>query len=173
MKINTPKDQLTDAKGNFESVVNHHPKNTVVISPPDEFHPFIGQTGNYLLAKVFTPKGQEIRQMLLELRKQLGWSRGFAAAVIGVSESSIEKWERGRRKPIGASRKMIWFLHSKCLQKDNKIRNAWDLATWGQCPHTDEILAELGILSATQFISEEALHSILHQHESKAANTPS
>ena len=121
--------RLNDAENDMKSVVNDHPPSTCVVSPPDEFHPFFGQSLNLGLAEAFAPTNPEIRRMLLALRKRLSWSRGFAAAVLGVTESCIEKWEKGRRKPTGASRKLIWFLHSQFVRKDGKIRNAWDLAT--------------------------------------------
>jgi transcriptional regulator with XRE-family HTH domain len=157
------KDLLSDQEDDFESVVNHHPKTTKVVSLPDEFHPFFGQTGNLLFAEAFAPTDREVRRMLLALRRRLSWSRGFAAAVIGVTESSIEKWEKGRRKPRGASRKLIWFLHSKFVLKDDKIKNAWDLATWGQFPCRDSFQL-FGKILPTLFVDDQDFLAMIAAH---------
>jgi hypothetical protein len=166
MKNFAEKDQLSDQEDDFESVVNHHPKTTKVVSLPDEFHPFFGQTGNLLFAEAFAPTDREIRRMLIALRRRLGWSRGFAAAEIGVTESAIEKWEKGRRRPRGASRKLIWFLHSQFVLNDGKVKNAWDLACWGGIPCPDSIrqAASLGKaleIHPTYFVSESEFKSLM------------
>ena len=166
------KDQLSDQDDDYESVVNHHPKTTKVVSLPDEFHPFFGQTGNLLFAKCLAPTDREIRRMLLALRRRLSWSRGFAAVVIGVSESCVEKWEKGRRKPRGASRKLIWLLHSQFARKDGKIKNAWDMATWGQIPCRNAFALAIEI-GATQFVTEQDFLAMAQAYNPPAAKTHS
>jgi len=171
MEEDEKNEHLNGAGDDIENVVNNHPRTTCVVSPPDEFHPFFGQNLNLGLAEIAAPKSPEIRQMLLELRKLLGWSRGFAASVIGVTESSIEKWEKGRRRPTGAARKFIWFLHSHFIRKDDKIRNAWDLATWGQIPCRGSF-AKLRKFVPTLYVKEEIFQELAKAHNLASKTGP-
>src|ERR1700690_491522 len=69
MEETNMKDWSNGAVDDIEHVVNNHPRTTWVVSPPDEFHPFMGQCLNLGLAKICAPKAAEIHLMLLELRK--------------------------------------------------------------------------------------------------------
>ena len=82
-------------------------------------------------AQVFAPSSEEIRSMLLLLRRKQNWSQAHLAAVLGVPKHTIRRWEDGSRSPCGAARKLIWvvhtlFLHPKELQKDLD-----NIVTWG------------------------------------------
>ncbi len=44
---------------------------------------------------------------VLEVRQKLKLSRSDFAAVMGVSERTLESWEQGRRKPTGAARTLL------------------------------------------------------------------
>lgn len=43
----------------------------------------------------------------LEVRKSLQVNRPQFAALIGVSERTVESWEQGRTKPTGAARSLL------------------------------------------------------------------
>ena len=43
----------------------------------------------------------------LELRKSLNVNRPQFAALIGVSEHTVESWEQGRTRPTGAARSLL------------------------------------------------------------------
>jgi DNA-binding transcriptional regulator YiaG len=159
---------VSGEKEEVPSVVNLHPQGTQVISPPDEVHAFLGQRWHAMFANCIRPTDKEIRRMLLEMRRRFRWSRGFAAAVLGVTMSTIEKWERGRRKPRGPARKLIWLLHSQLILKDGKVKNCWDLATWGEVPCRDSI-ETLSLILATIFVSTEECLAMLEAYDSQAA----
>jgi putative transcriptional regulator len=44
---------------------------------------------------------------VLEVRQKLNISRPKFAALIGVSERTVENWEQGRNKPSGAARALL------------------------------------------------------------------
>jgi DNA-binding transcriptional regulator YiaG len=71
-------------------------------------------SGEFLLtlAKLFAAEPEEIRRMLLDLRRRRGWSQGVAAAMLGVSRSALVKWEGGARKPCGSAARLICVLHA-------------------------------------------------------------
>jgi len=117
-----------------ERVTQRRKRSDWVLSPGEK-HPqaFFGEGGLGLM-HLYAPTNLELRRMLLALRRKLGWSQSAAAGVMGVTKSAIVKWESGKRKPTGASAKMIFFLHSQLVNKSNKVRNAWDLAFWGKAP---------------------------------------
>lgn len=106
---------------------------------------------------IFAPEPARLRQMLLELRKKHRWSQRFTAAVLGVSLSALIKWEAGKRNPNGAAAKLIFLLHSLIVEKSAKVKNAWDLASWGTFPCRDS-LAQAAFweltLNGTHFLPE-------------------
>ena len=160
---------VSGEKEEFPSVVNLHPQGlTQVISPPDEVHAFSGRDCTPEFANCIRPTDKEIRRMLLEMRRRFRWSRGFAAAVLGVTMSTIEKWERGPRKPRGPARKLIWLLHSQLILKDGKVKNCWDLATWGGLPCRDSI-ETLSLILATIFVTRRNVLRCLRHTIRRAA----
>lgn len=54
----------------------------------------------------FSP--QEIR----DLRNNLSMTQSTFAAVIGVSQKTIEAWERGTNEPIGSARRILSMLQA-------------------------------------------------------------
>jgi hypothetical protein len=51
-----------------------------------------GESGlNY--ARVYAPSSEEIRSMLLQLRRRQRWSRAHLAAVLGVPKHTLRRWE--------------------------------------------------------------------------------
>jgi putative transcriptional regulator len=44
---------------------------------------------------------------VLEVRQKLNISRPKFAALLGVSERTVENWEQGRNKPSGAARALL------------------------------------------------------------------
>lgn len=92
-----------------QQVENRRDGTEWVVSPPAEVHPTLSGDLIIPLAKtLYAPTPEEIRGMLLELRRHQKWSQGFAAAVLGVTEGAIVKWESGARKPNGAAAKLIF-----------------------------------------------------------------
>jgi transcriptional regulator with XRE-family HTH domain len=109
-----------------------------VISPPDEVHLTLGGVTMEGLCRCFRPEPKALRQMLLDLRGVHRWSQGFAASVLGVSVSTIVKWESGVRNPTGSAAKLIFLLYSQHVERKDRVRNCWDLATWGKMPCRSE-----------------------------------
>jgi DNA-binding XRE family transcriptional regulator len=131
-----------------------------VISPPDEFHPLVnGDTIGKVADLLYAPSGEEIRGMLFELRRQQRWSQAFAAAVLGVTEGAVVKWEAGNRKPNGAARKLIFLLYSQIVERSGKVKNCWDLACWGGMPCRNTI--PLLNLCATYWVPDEVMNTIM------------
>jgi transcriptional regulator with XRE-family HTH domain len=114
------------------------------ISLPCELHAALAGATMISVGKVFEPGPEEIKQMLLDLRKEHRWSQGFAASVLGVSVSALSKWEVGLRVPNGAAAKLIFLLYH-IFMKTGKVKNAWDLTVWGKspCRDRDDEFAEL------------------------------
>lgn len=130
-----------------------------VVSPPDEVHPsFGGQAAANLSAAIFAPSPEQIRDMLIALRHHQRWSQAFAAAVLGVSESAVVKWELGKREPNGAAAKLIFLLHSQIIEKSDKIKNCWDLAFWGRFPCRNSI--QLAALAGTYWVPASVIQEI-------------
>lgn len=123
----------------------------IAISPPGELHAALAGATMIAVAKLFEPEPHEIKRMLLVLRKEHRWSQGFAASVLGVSVSTLSKWETGLRTPNGAAAKLIFLLYH-VFMKTGKVKNAWDLTVWGRspCRDRDDLLAEL---SGTFFVT--------------------
>ena len=68
--------------------------------------------------------------MLLKLRKDFGWPQEHLAAVLGVPKVTLRRWESGERQPSGGAKKIIWLLHTLYFAPE-RVRNDFDLATWG------------------------------------------
>ena len=47
-----------------------------------------------------------------EIRNKLGMTQGIFAGVIGVSQKTVESWEKGRYSPDGAARRIISILQT-------------------------------------------------------------
>ena len=52
---------------------------------------------------LLAPTKESTRQTLIQLRCDLGLSRGHMAALLGVRKDHLRRWEKGTRHPIGFS----------------------------------------------------------------------
>jgi transcriptional regulator with XRE-family HTH domain len=130
-----------------------------IVSPPDEVHPPIsGEEAGNLSALLYAPSSVEIREMLLALRLRQRWSQAFTAAVLGVTEGAVVKWESGKRKPNGAAAKLIFLLHSQIVEKADKVKNCWDLAFWGGLPCRNSL--PLLAISGTYWVPDHIMREI-------------
>lgn len=53
---------------------------------------------------------------IIELRKKIKLSQAAFAAVINVSPSTVQKWERGAKKPTGSSKRLFDIIERKGLE---------------------------------------------------------
>jgi DNA-binding transcriptional regulator YiaG len=83
------------------------------------------------LERGFAPSAEEVRQMLLTLRRELRWSRSMLSAFLGVSHNVVRRWETGERNPSGAARRLIWLLNLLAFHP-KKLKTALDLILWGK-----------------------------------------
>jgi putative transcriptional regulator len=49
----------------------------------------------------------EVSQNVQEIRERLGLSQSAFAALLGVSNRTLQDWEQGRRQPTGAARSLL------------------------------------------------------------------
>jgi putative transcriptional regulator len=52
---------------------------------------------------------------IIELRKKTHLSQAAFAAVVNVSPSTVQKWERGVKKPTGSSKRLFDIIERKGL----------------------------------------------------------
>jgi putative transcriptional regulator len=52
---------------------------------------------------------------IIELRKKTHLSQAAFAAVVNVSPSTVQKWERGLKKPTGSSKRLFDIIERKGL----------------------------------------------------------
>jgi putative transcriptional regulator len=53
---------------------------------------------------------------IIELRKKTHLSQAAFAAVVNVSPSTVQKWERGVKKPTGSSQRLFDIIERKGLE---------------------------------------------------------
>lgn len=53
---------------------------------------------------------------IIELRKKTHLSQAAFAAVVNVSPSTVQKWERGVKRPTGASQRLFDIIERKGLE---------------------------------------------------------
>jgi len=53
---------------------------------------------------------------IVELRKKTHLSQAAFAAVVNVSPSTVQKWERGVKKPTGSSKRIFDIIERKGLE---------------------------------------------------------
>jgi putative transcriptional regulator len=53
---------------------------------------------------------------IVELRKKNHLSQAAFAAVVNVSPSTVQKWERGVKKPTGSSKRLFDIIERKGLE---------------------------------------------------------
>ncbi|WP_319577554.1 helix-turn-helix domain-containing protein [uncultured Desulfobacter sp.] len=60
--------------------------------------------------KEFTP------QEIISIRKRYRLSQAALARVFNISPSTVQKWERGNKKPTGSSKKLLDIIERKGLE---------------------------------------------------------
>lgn len=60
--------------------------------------------------KEFTP------QEIISIRKRYRLSQAALARVFNISASTVQKWERGNKKPTGSSKKLLDIIERKGLE---------------------------------------------------------
>ncbi len=55
-------------------------------------------------------------ECILTLRRKNHLSQAALAAVFNISPSTVQKWERGAKKPDGASRKLLDLIERKGIE---------------------------------------------------------
>ena len=53
---------------------------------------------------------------IVSIRKKFHLSQAALASIFNISPSTVQKWERGNKKPTGASRKLLDIIERKGLQ---------------------------------------------------------
>src|SRR5215471_1611914 len=84
------------------------------------------------LAQIYGPSTEEIRSMLLRIRRRQKWSQAGLAAVMGISKHVLRRWEDGSRQPCGSARKLIWFVHALAFEREQLLGDLGNLVTWGK-----------------------------------------
>jgi DNA-binding XRE family transcriptional regulator len=84
-----------------------------------------------ILERFLAPMSEEVRSILVNLRRELNWSRAMLAAVLGVSRDVVRRWETGQRTPSGAARRLIWLLNQLFFHRGT-VPRAVDLIVWGR-----------------------------------------
>jgi len=55
-------------------------------------------------------------EKIISIRKQLKLSQAALASIFNISPSTVQKWEKGNKKPAGASRKLLDIMERKGLE---------------------------------------------------------
>jgi putative transcriptional regulator len=55
-------------------------------------------------------------EQITSIRKKLHLSQAALASIFNISPSTVQKWERGNKKPTGASQKLLDIIERKGLQ---------------------------------------------------------
>lgn len=67
--------------------------------------------------KLCLPEIQEFSpKKISSIRKEFNLSQAALASVFNVSPSTVQKWEQGRKKPTGASKKLLDIIERKGLE---------------------------------------------------------
>lgn len=53
---------------------------------------------------------------IVALRKQVKLSQAALATIFNVSLSTVQKWERGKKRPTGSSRKLLDIVERKGIE---------------------------------------------------------
>ena len=65
------------------------------------------------------------KEEIKQIRKQLGWSQERLARELGLSFSTINRWERGESKPSAAAQQLLNKLVQSVLPKAKPAPRAW------------------------------------------------
>ena len=66
--------------------------------------------GSALVISRHTPLNSDTADFVSSLRRSLGLNQGDFAAALGVSQSTLSKWETGARRPDAAAYKLLRIL---------------------------------------------------------------
>ncbi len=55
-------------------------------------------------------------EKIIALRKRFKLSQAALASIFNISPSTVQKWERGNKKPTGASRKLFDIIERKGIE---------------------------------------------------------
>ena len=55
-------------------------------------------------------------ERIILLRKKFKLSQAALASLFNISPSTVQKWERGNKKPTGASRKLLNIIEKKGIE---------------------------------------------------------
>lgn len=65
------------------------------------------------------------KEEIKQIRKQLGWSQERLARELGLSFSTISRWERGESHPSPAAQRLLNDLVRSALPKTKPADRAW------------------------------------------------
>ncbi len=90
-------------------------------------------SGEFLLpfSDLLAPTKETTRQTLIQLRCELGLSRGHMASLLGVRKDHLRRWEKGLRSPSRPAQKLIWLVDS-LAHRPETLGDALSIATWGR-----------------------------------------
>lgn len=54
-------------------------------------------------------------EKIISIRKKFKLSQAALASIFNISPSTVQKWEQGRKKPTGASKKLLDVIERKGL----------------------------------------------------------
>ncbi len=84
-----------------------------------------------LLARVHGPTDEQIRKLMLQIRRKQNWSQASLAAVMGAPKNTVRKWEEGARRPSWAAKKLIWTIHALVFAPQALLDDWEYFVTWG------------------------------------------
>ena len=94
-------------------------------------HSYVSGEALLPFSDLLAPTKETTRQTLIQLRCDLGLSRGHMAAVLGVRKDHLRRWEKGTRLPSALAQKLVWLLDT-IHTKPDRLRDALSIATWGR-----------------------------------------
>jgi putative transcriptional regulator len=55
-------------------------------------------------------------EQIISIRKKFSLSQAALASIFNISASTVQKWEQGKKKPAGASKKLLDIIERKGLE---------------------------------------------------------
>ena len=55
-------------------------------------------------------------EQITNLRKKLSLSQAALAKIFNISKSTVQKWEQGLKRPVGAAKKLLDIMERKGLE---------------------------------------------------------
>jgi len=92
------------------------------------------------LARIYGPCTDEIRSMLLRIRRRQKWSQAGLAAVLGIPKHTLRRWEDGSRQPCSSARKLIWFVHALVFTPRVLLSGLDNLVMWGEAGREEMLI---------------------------------